>query len=144
LNANGLQVFLKISPCMTKLRVLVPCFSYVYYANRLGQRRYTVRSLLLGACGGWGTNGGMLELKSDVSYVQLQSRAFATQASPPPHTKLLLCRLLRRGARQASRVQGSDVLGFFSSWLGAAAQDEEEEEEEYDDGMQLERQSFFL
>lgn len=87
----------------------------------------------------------MLELKSDVSYVQLQTRAFATQALPPPHTKLLLCRLLRCGARQASRVQGGDVLGFFSSWLGAAAQDEEEEEEEeYDDGMQLERQSFFL
>jgi hypothetical protein len=37
------------------------------------------------------------------------------------------------------------LLGFFSSWLGAAAQDEEEEkEEEYDDGMQLGRQSFFL
>jgi hypothetical protein len=31
------------------------------------------------------------------------------------------------------------MLGFFSSWLGAAAQ-----EEEYDDGMQLGRQSFFL
>jgi hypothetical protein len=91
----------------------------------------------------------MLELESDVSYLQLQSRAFATQALPPPHTKLLLCRLLRRGARQASRVQGGDVLRFFSSWLGAAAQDEEdeeeeEEEEEYDDGMQLGRQSFFL
>jgi hypothetical protein len=128
---------------MSKLRVLVPCFSYVYYANRLGQRHCTVRSLLLGACGGWGTNGGMLELESVVSNVQLQSRAFASQALPPPRTKLLLWRLLRRGSRQASRVQGGDVLRFFSSWLAAAAQ-EEEEDEEYDDGMQLGRQSFFL
>ncbi len=86
-----------------------------------------------------GTNGDMLQLESDFSYLQLHSWAFATQALPPPHTKLLLCRLVCRGARQASRVQGGDVLGFFSSWLGAAAQDEEEEER-----MQLGRQSFFL
>jgi hypothetical protein len=38
------------------------------------------------------------------------------------------------------------LLGFFSSWLGTAAQAEEEEQQqqECDDGMQLGRQSFFL
>jgi hypothetical protein len=93
---------------------------------------------------GWGTNGGTLELESDVSYLRLQ-----------PGLSQLRLYLLRTSSFSSGdffvAAQGrldvfKEATRWVSSWLGAAPQEEEEEEEEEekDDGIQLGRQNSFL